>query len=619
MDDVHLTEREQRLRRREQLNADIAQKEREIQERTNENRLDKIKQRDRNIEMLQFQELQRQRNELIEKRRHARQERDEQHRVVEEQRTELRGKTSDIESQRLKETVIDIEYEDDELKGACGHINIDSDIERMEFGEISRYTERTYTDQSLITINEYGYVDRERTMPKDQNHYKYFDQFSTVSNDTVDKGLQWLRRKEIQLEEEHHANSEDRIKIEGEINRTQGYQLIHKCNKRDMDFKMEMETLQKQIELMKLEEREAVRKIQIKEELRETKQKEKLQAEQRKQNEDRLRTLKQEKYELEQSLLEKQSVLSSLAEELLAYGEERNKPQISKISESKQTFMIKPNIPKFTEPSNFPEWKIEIQSMLSSNIYHKELLRQAIRNAISGKPRKILAALKPTATSEEILEALESNYGDIKSGECIMEEYYKAKQEKEEDISAWGIRLEELVQKAIDRGEIQTHRREQMLRTRFWKYLRNKELKNATRIFYESNIPFEDLRKKMRREEQDISVSKETSQQINVHQIDDHTKLLNDLKEQIKMMEAKLNSLTEEQHRPIDIERRDTFRYDNRGRSYRGYRNNSTFRGRGGYHQRNDRFNRGNRSYEPRRDNTQTYTQQKGTFETPLN
>ncbi|KAH3850402.1 hypothetical protein DPMN_092813 [Dreissena polymorpha] len=259
-------------------------------------------------------------------------EKDEQHRVVEEQRTEIRDKplriqsrTSDIESQRLKETVIKIEYEDEDLKGACGHTNFHPDIEEIEFKE-NRYTERTYADRSPITINEYGYVDRERTMPKDQNHCKYFDQFSTVSNDTVDKGLQWLRRKEIQLEEEHHANSEDRIKIEGEIDRTQCYQLIHKCNKREMDFEMEMETLQKQIELMKLEEREAVRKIQIKEELRETKQKEKLQAEQRKQNEDRLRTLKQEKYELEQSLLEKQSVLSSLDEELIDYGKERNKP-----------------------------------------------------------------------------------------------------------------------------------------------------------------------------------------------------------------------------------------------------------------------------------------------------
>ena len=92
-----------------------------------------------------------------------------------------------IESQSVKETVIDIEYENDELKGACGHTNIDSDIERMEVGKNSRYTERTYTDQSLITIDEYRYVDRERTMSKDQNHCKYFDQFSTLSNDTVDK------------------------------------------------------------------------------------------------------------------------------------------------------------------------------------------------------------------------------------------------------------------------------------------------------------------------------------------------------------------------------------------------------------------------------------------------
>ncbi|KAH3863383.1 hypothetical protein DPMN_026368 [Dreissena polymorpha] len=93
--------------------------------------------------------------------------------------------------------------------------------------------------------------------------------------------------------------------------------------------------------------------------------------------------------------------------------------------------------------------------MLISNIYQNEILRQAIRNAIGGKPTKILTSLKPTATTEEILKTLDSNFGDIKSGESLMEEYYKAKQEKDEDISAWGIRLEELLQKAIDRGELQ--------------------------------------------------------------------------------------------------------------------------------------------------------------------
>ena len=625
MDDIHLTEREKRIQRREELKAEIAQREREIQERRNENRLEQIKQRDRDIVMLQLQELQRKRNELIEKRRQTRHEKDEQHRVVEEQRTELRGKplrtqsrTSDIESQRLKETVINIEYEDDELKGACGHTNFHPDIEEIEFKE-NRYTERTYADRSPITIDEYGYVDRIVPMSKELDHCEYFDHSSAVSNDTVDKELEWLRGKEIKHKAEHRANSEDRIKMEGELDRTYSHQITNKRNKSHTDYKIEIENLQQQIDSMKVEEGEAIRKIQIKEQIRETKHQDILREKQRQKDKDTLRALKQEKYELEQSLLEKQSVLSSLDEELIDYGKERNKPQDSKTNEIKQGFMIKPNIPKFTEPSNFPEWKIEIEAMLSSNIYNTEILRQAIRNAIGGKPRKVLATLKPTATTKEILETLESNYVDIKSGECIMEEYYKAKQEKEEDISAWGIRLEELVQKAIDRGEIQTSRREQMLRTRFWKYLRNLELKNATRMYYESNITFEELRKKIRREEQEIVVSKETSQQINVHQIDEQTKLLNDLKEQIKMVEAKLNALTEERHRPMDTERRDSSRYDNRGRPYRGYHHNSTFRGRGGYRPHNNRFNHGNRTYEPRRGTIQTDTQQKDTHQTPLN
>ncbi|KAH3719834.1 hypothetical protein DPMN_062718 [Dreissena polymorpha] len=90
MDHIRLTEREKRLQRREELKAEIAQKEREIQERRNENRLEQVKQRDRDITMLKLQELQRQINELIEKWRQASQERDKQNRFDEEHRTEVR-------------------------------------------------------------------------------------------------------------------------------------------------------------------------------------------------------------------------------------------------------------------------------------------------------------------------------------------------------------------------------------------------------------------------------------------------------------------------------------------------------------------------------------------------
>ncbi|KAH3855933.1 hypothetical protein DPMN_098508 [Dreissena polymorpha] len=232
-------------------------------------------------------------------------------------------------------------------------------------------------------------------------------------------------------------------------------------------------------------------------------------------------------------------------------------------------FMIKPNVPKFSDPAQFQEWKIEVESMLISNIYHKEILRQAIRNAIGGKPRKILTTLKPTATTEEILKTLESNFGDIKSGESLMEEYYKAKQEEDEDISAWGIRLEELLQKAIDRGEIKEYRKEKMLKTRFWKHLGNTELKNATRMFYESDCSFEELRRKVRKEEQELKSAKEPGhpKQVNVHQMDNHLKNLNDLKEQMKEMEKKINTLTQERQKPND--QGNTRTWNNSGQSYK--------------------------------------------------
>ena len=44
------------------------------------------------------------------------------------------------------------------------------------------------------------------------------------------------RKVQRNVHDTYGNNSEDRIKIEGEIDRTQCYQLIHKCNKREIDF-----------------------------------------------------------------------------------------------------------------------------------------------------------------------------------------------------------------------------------------------------------------------------------------------------------------------------------------------------------------------------------------------
>ncbi|KAH3793779.1 hypothetical protein DPMN_147300 [Dreissena polymorpha] len=148
--------------------------------------------------------------------------------------------------------------------------------------------------------------------------------------------------------------------------------------------------------------------------------------------------------------------------------------------------------------------------MMKSGIYHQYVLRQSIRNSITGKPRKVLSTLKPDASLQEILKTLETNFGDIKTGQSVMEIFYNAKQEKDEDISTWAIRLETLIQKAINHNEMQEDKKDAMLRTRFWRHFRNTDLRNATRVYYETVSTFEEFKVKVRRKEREMAVCKGT-------------------------------------------------------------------------------------------------------------
>ncbi|KAH3889148.1 hypothetical protein DPMN_013198 [Dreissena polymorpha] len=557
-----ITDREKRLRRRGVLRD-------EVNRIANERELERIKQRDRDIEMKQLSELERQRIEQIEKRRKARHDKDEVNRLKEEEKLrqkqdddqirELkeRRKALELEVHRMRETGIGIEFENDDEQGACGYEYRSgkriTEYQR-DFDIYERNTDRGHT---LITVDEYDKLDQL------SNRFEGLSMWSNASEDTVDKELKWLDDKALQENCLNKVNSGDRIKMERE--KVREHDDYGTRDKDQCDDELEdITNLEEQIVMMKLREMEMVKTIQMKTQLKEMKENERLREERkriqtlRKQrseleqslfdketiisqfdNEERLReerkriqTLMKQRSELEQSLFDKETIISQFDNQPTRkqYHHVNKEEAKDSVDNNHKTFMIKPNIPKFSDPNQFNEWKVEIESILESNIYHKEILRQAIRNAISGKPRKVLTTLRPTATSEEILQTLESNYGDIKSGEKIMEEYYNAQQEKDEDISAWGIRLEEIIQKAINRGEIQTCRKERMLKTRFWKHLRNVELKNATRLFFESSITFEELKRKVRREELEMKVNKEPEikKQIHVQQFDPHIKLLDE-------------------------------------------------------------------------------------------
>lgn len=57
--------------------------------------------------------------------------------------------------------------------------------------------------------------------------------------------------------------------------------------------------------------------------------------------------------------------------------------------------------------------------------------------------------LGPNATVNKIMYKLDSIYGTVEEKETLMANFYSARQQETEDISAWVCRLEDLLSKAL--------------------------------------------------------------------------------------------------------------------------------------------------------------------------
>ncbi len=93
---------------------------------------------------------------------------------------------------------------------------------------------------------------------------------------------------------------------------------------------------------------------------------------------------------------------------------------------------------------------------------------------------------------------MEGVFGNVVSGESILQHFYSTKQTSKESVTSWGLRLEEILQNAVRKGHIRPAQRNEMLRIKFWRGLDSTELKNATRVYFETELNFEDLRRKVR-------------------------------------------------------------------------------------------------------------------------
>ena len=67
----------------------------------------------------------------------------------------------------------------------------------------------------------------------------------------------------------------------------------------------------------------------------------------------------------------------------------------------------------------------------------------------------------------------------------MLTEFYSSAQKSDESVTMCGMQLQQIVQRGIEKGHIEVEKRDEMLRTRFWRYLYNKELQNATVVYFD--------------------------------------------------------------------------------------------------------------------------------------
>ena len=113
--------------------------------------------------------------------------------------------------------------------------------------------------------------------------------------------------------------------------------------------------------------------------------------------ENRIKKLRERERSLQESHRQKEQRMGAFEE-----------PQINYLNPKYNVH--KPLVPSLTEET-YEEWKAEVDFNIRSGLYNDDLMRQAVRNSLTGRTRKVLLSLSPEASTRQIVEKLDSIYG----------------------------------------------------------------------------------------------------------------------------------------------------------------------------------------------------------------
>ena len=101
--------------------------------------------------------------------------------------------------------------------------------------------------------------------------------------------------------------------------------------------------------------------------------------------------------------------------------------------------------PTPTDELNFDQWCIDVKSYQAS--YPDNILLPAIRKSIVGRAKSVIRHLGPSYIVDEVITVLTQEYEGVASSDVIFKDFYQLKQEKNEKVQIFSIRLRDMLTK----------------------------------------------------------------------------------------------------------------------------------------------------------------------------
>ena len=189
-------------------------------------------------------------------------------------------------------------------------------------------------------------------------------------------------------------------------------------------------------------------------------------------------------------------------------------PNEDKRSELKgHSIVHRPKLPIFSgtgkDSVSFDLWEFSVNCLLTEKKHSMEIIKETVRDSLRGSAARVAMRLGPGADIQHLLEKLKGLYGVVEHGESILSKFYAANQSRDEDIATWSCRIEDILEKAVEKGQVTRMATEGMLRSKLWNGLRQ-ELKDSTRHYFDSSRSYDMLRVDLRKVEYEIKTKPKT-------------------------------------------------------------------------------------------------------------